>query len=176
MPAGQLCTWGHTARPHPHACGGCCQAGSRSPRRPRPAPPASRAARGWSKGGEFGKLVNRKKAWPPPLPSPAASPSRRPQPAPRSWRQRPGDVQGGCASINFKGMRGCTYTLRLQRLASRPARPWLPRRAPGSQSRSPARSGAKCGRAAGPGRPRRTALHLLPRATCRPGAASCAPG
>lgn len=60
-PPGSLCTWGHTACPHPHACGGCCQAGSRCPQRPRPPPPASPAARGWSKGGEFGKLVNSKK-------------------------------------------------------------------------------------------------------------------
>lgn len=45
-----------------------------------PQAPASRAAWGWSKGGEFGKLVNTQA--PPPLPaSPAAAPSRRPQPA-----------------------------------------------------------------------------------------------
>lgn len=90
-----------------------------------PQAPASRAAEGWSKGGEFGKLVNTQA--PPPLPpSPAAAPSRRPQPAPRSWRQRPGGVRGGCAPKNLKDARGCTLARQFRRLPRRSARPLAP--------------------------------------------------
>ncbi|XP_040098815.1 basic proline-rich protein-like [Oryx dammah] len=82
--------------PRPHAGRRCsCQAGTPSPGRPQP-PRLLPGRRGWSQGGELGKLVNRR-ARPPVPPRPPAAPCRRPQPAPRCRRQRPGGRRGGCA-------------------------------------------------------------------------------
>lgn len=72
--------------PHPHPCPHAgrhrsCQAGTRSPGRPNL---RLSSLRGWSQGGEFGKLVNSKAQ--PPLPPPPCAP---PPPRPAAPFRRP---------------------------------------------------------------------------------------
>lgn len=113
-----------------------------------PQAPASRAAWGWSKGGEFGKLVNTQA--PPPLSaSPAVAPSRRPQPAQLETkaRRRPRGLRPEKLQRRARLYRG-TPTPGAPAALSSPAasfsRSWVP-------IPWPARSRAKCGRAPCPG-------------------------
>lgn len=143
--------------PRPHAGRRCsCQAGTPSPGSPQ-LPRLLPGCRGWSQGGELGKLVNRR-ARPPVPPSPA----RRPLPAAPSLRLPEGDKGRAAAEgarpptspRNLKDARGQTSRRQPRRLQALGSADGL---ASGSRSRAEYPSTPRPRR---PLRPRCTCCHV----------------